>query len=242
MKREAGQSMVEFAVGASALSLLLLGMLTLGGYQEADRRGVLAARQSAWHESWSPGTPDTEARAALLHQHFLTDSAVHDPTGRDLLVAAEDVVLEAGRSAPAGVAGGAAQMLLVPLRTVSGFLGSGFDLAEGGLVHGSVRARIAPLPHLPSPFDALDIQLQAPYALLGDAWHAGGIDHVGARAGGLVPASRLAALNAIWQPLSVPIGIVEPSLRRLCFGLIEPDRIPEDRLGPGHSPLPGGCP
>jgi hypothetical protein len=242
MNREAGQSMVEFAVGASALSLLLLGTLTLGGYQEADRRGVLAARQAAWQESWSPGTPDTGAQATLLHQNFLSDNAVHDPTGRELLVAEDDLVLEAGRRAPVGVAGGAAQVLLLPLRTVSGFLGSGFDLAEGGLVHGSLRARIAPLPHLPAPFDALEIQLHAPYALLGDAWHAGGTAQVRARAGGLVPASRLTALNAIWQPLSVPIGIVEPSLRRLCFGLIEPDRIPEDRLGAGYTPLPGGCP
>lgn len=242
MSRSSGQSMVEFAVGAAVLSLLLLGTLTIGGYQEADRRGVLAARQSAWHESWSPGSTDTRARAAGLHQDFLSDSGVREPTARQLLVAEADLVLDAGRSAPSGVAGGTAQVLLRPLRTVSGFLGSGFDLAEGGLVRGNVRTRIAPLRDMPAPFDAQEILLRAPYALLGDAWHAGGVAHVRSRAGGLVPASRLTALNAIWQPLSVPIGIVEPSLRRLCFGLIEPDRIPEDRLGAGHSPLPGECP
>lgn len=242
MNRNAGQSMVEFAVGAAVLSLLLLGTLTIGGYQEADRRGVLAARQSAWHESWSMGSTDTRARAALLHEDFLTDSGVLEATGSHLLVAEDDLALDVGRSAPSGIAGGTAQVLLTPLRTVSGFLGAGFDLAEGGLVHGNLRTRIAPLPGMPAPFDGLEIQLRAPYALLGDAWHAGGVAHVRSRAGGLVPASRLAALNAIWQPLSVPIGIVEPSLRRLCFGLIEPDRIPEDRLGPGQSPLPGECP
>jgi hypothetical protein len=62
------------------------------------------------------------------------------------------------------------------------------------------------------------------------------------RAGGLVPTNRLQALNAVWRPLSLPLGILEPSLRKLCFGLIEPDRIPEDRLGSGRTPLPDACP
>ena len=69
-----------------------------------------------------------------------------------------------------------------------------------------------------------------------------GARDVATRAGGLVPTGLLRALNAIWQPLSVPLGVVEPSLGQLCLGLIEPDRIPEDRLGPGRTPLPGGCP
>jgi hypothetical protein len=188
------------------------------------------------------GNTDHRARAEVLHQDFLADSGVREPTGGQLLVAEDDLVLEVRRSAPSGVAGGTAQVLLTPLRTVSGFLGSAFDLVEGGLVHGNLRTRIAPLRGMPPPFNTLEIQLRAPYALLGDAWHAGGAAHVSSRAAGLVPASRLTALNAIWQPLSVPVGIVEPSLRRLCFGLIEPDRIPEDRLGAGHSPVPAGCP
>jgi len=126
------------------------------------------------------------------------------------------------------------------LRAASGFLSSGFDLRGDQLVAGEVRAQIAALPGLPSPFDALELEFSAPFALMADGWHAGGPPHVARRAGGLVPTERLSGINELWRPLSVPLAIVEPSLRELCLGLIEPDRIPEDRLGPGRSAA-GGC-
>jgi hypothetical protein len=46
----------------------------------------------------------------------------------------------------------------------------------------------------------------------------------------------------MWRPLLAPLALLEPSLGDLCFGLIEPDRIPEDRLGAGRTALPRGCP
>lgn len=233
--------MTEFAVGAAAMSLLLLAVLALGSFQEVDRRGVLAARHAAWQQDWSPDGMAPDARARLLHQVHLADNGARDPAGRRLLVAEDDLSLESGAVSPSGVAGTATQTLLSPLRTVSGFLGAGFDLSDGGLARGLVEVRIVPVDSLPEPFRSMELRLQAPYALLGDAWHAAGVPHVRQRAGGLVPASRLAALNAIWQPLSIPLGILEPSLRKLCFGLIEPDRIPEDRLGAGHTALPEAC-
>jgi hypothetical protein len=150
--------------------------------------------------------------------------------------------VDAGRRQPGGIAGAATDVMLAPLRVVGGFFGSGFDLADGALLHGNVRVTIGPLAGMPAPFNELELQLQASYGLLGDAWHAGSPRHVSDRVAGLVPTNRLSALNAIWRPFSVPLGVLEPSLRQLCFGLIEPDRIPEDRLGPGTTPLPGGCP
>jgi hypothetical protein len=234
--------MTEFAVASAALALLLLGGLALAGYQEVDRRMVVAARQTAWQATWKSGGGDLRARSRDLHGSYLADAGVFDPTGRSLLVAEENLSLESGRAAPTGLAGAAAEVLLTPLRTVSGFLGSGFDLTESGMSSGSLRARVDPLEGLPAPFDSLTLALSAPYALLGDAWHAGGPAHVAARAGGLVPATRLAALNSIWRPLAVPLSLVEPNLDELCFGIIEADRVPEDRLGPGRSPLLKGCP
>src|SRR5690606_18393767 len=130
----------------------------------------------------------------------------------------ENLQLSSTRTRPGGLAGTTAQALLLPLRTTSGFLGAAFDLEESGLVQGVVRTHIGPLRGMPAPFDSLELTLRNPYALLGDAWHAGGTDHVSRRAAGLVPTGRLAAISDLWGPLSAPLGVVEPSLRRLCFG------------------------
>lgn len=241
MKAQRGQSMAEFAAGAALLSLLLLGATAISGFQEVDRRAVVAARQLAWQAAWSPGVA-AAARARELHDGMFADPGVLDPHGRRLLVREEDVTVTADSRAPDGIAGLAASVLVQPLRVASGFLGAGFDLSEGGISHGVVAARILPLASMPAPFDALELRPRARFALLADAWHAGGVQQVRARAAGLVPGARLAALNAIWRPLGAPLGILEPSLGQLCLGLVEPDRIPEDRLGPGSTPLPGGCP
>ena len=234
--------MAEFAVAASALSLLLLGTLAIGGYQEVDRRAVMTSRQSAWLQGWSPQGVDATALSATFHRQHFADSGVREPSGRRLLVAEEDLQVQAGRVMPGGVAGATARTLQLPLRVSGGLLGAPFDLDERGMAQGLIRTRIAPVEALPAPFDTLELQLQAATVLLDDAWHAAGPAHVEQRVSGLVPLSRLRALDAIWRPMSIPLGIFEPSLRQLCLGLIEPDRIPEDRLGPGRTPLPAGCP
>jgi hypothetical protein len=242
MRRQAGQSMAEFAAGSSVLALLLLGSLALGGFQESDRRLVLSARQAAWQQSWTPQHTDAAMRGRELHRQNFADPGVMDPTGRRLLVAEDDLVVSASYQEATGAAGTAAELMVAPLRTVSGFLGSGFDLRDDGMTGGNLRAHLEPLTALPRPFDTLELELNVSHALLGDAWHAGGTRHVQQRAGGLVPSTRLAALNSIWRPLAAPLSIVEPSLGQLCLGAVEADRVPEDRLGPGRTPLPDRCP
>jgi hypothetical protein len=202
----------------------------------------MSARQSAWQQSWAPQDTDAALRARDLHRRNFADAGAMDPTGRQLLVGEDELLVSASHQEATGVAGTTAELMVAPLRAVSGFLGSGFDLRDDGMMSGGLRARLEPLTALPRPFDTLELELGVPYALLGDAWHAGGTRHVQERAGGLVPATRLAALNSIWRPLAAPLSIVEPSLGQLCLGAVEADRIPEDRLGPGRTPLPDRCP
>lgn len=242
MRLQRGQSMTEFAVGAATLSLVLLGALVLAGYLEVDRRVVGAARDEAWQGVLPRASADPQVVASNVHRQSLADSAVFDPTGRRVLVREDDLEVEGAHRQLSGPAGSADEILLAPLRLTSGLFGADLELADAGQFQGSIRATVAAIDGMPAPFNELDLPLQASYGLLGDAWHAGGSRHVQARTEGLVPAGPLRALGAIWQPLSVPLGVVEPSLRQLCFGLIEPDRIPEDRLGPGHTPLAGDCP
>jgi hypothetical protein len=144
-------------------------------------------------------------------------------------------------AAPARAAA-AAHAMVIPLRVAGGFLGRGFDLSADGMLTGSIDVNIPADPNLPQPFSAMPLQLRQPFALLGDAWNAAGTQQVRDRTAGLVPTSMLTGLNSLWQPLLAPLSLLEPSLSRLCLGIIEPDRLPEDRLGAGRTPLPGRCP
>jgi hypothetical protein len=237
-----GQSMVEFGAAAAALSLLMLGTLAIAGYQEVDRRGVLAARQSAWQQEWSAGQAQAAAVARELHQQLMSDPGVLDPHGRRLLVPEDALGFASSRRALSGVSGAAATGMLAPLRVAGNLLGSGFDIDERGLILGEVGAHIAPVPSMPAPFDSLELDLRNAFALLGDAWQAGGVAHVRQRVSGLVPGSLLQQQSWIWRPLLLPLSILEPSLRQLCLGVIEPERIPEDRLSAGTTPLLERCP
>lgn len=242
MRRALGQSLVEFAAGAAAMSLLMAGVTLLAGYQEVDRRGLFAARQQAYEATWQTQEADPSARARQLHLAHLADPGTSAPYDGRQYVAEGRVTLEQ-RSGPAGGwAAGSVDQMLSPLRVASGFLSAGFDLANDGLVRGEVRSLLLPPRGSPAPFDSLELELTAPYALLGNAWHASGPGHVVRRTGGLVPSSRLAGLAGIWQPFLAPLRLVEPSFGNLCLGMVEAERIPEDRLGPGVTPLPGRCP
>lgn len=242
MIRQAGQSMVELAVAMSSLAALVLGALSVAGLQEMDRRTVVMARELAWRESWGAGAGVSQRAVRQLHERAFSDAGAHDATADQLLVASSALSAAATRQNPDGIAAAGTTLLLAPLRVASGFLGETFDLSGERLVNGIVTATVAPAAHRTAPFDQIEVQLRAPFALLGDAWHASGPQQVRHRASGLVPTQRLRTLNALWAPLSVPLSIFEPSLGRLCLGLIEPDRIPEDRLGPGRTPLSGACP
>jgi hypothetical protein len=241
MKRQHGQSMAEFAAAAAALSLLMLGTLAIAGYQEVDRRGIVAAREVAFRQAWRTDVDEAQV-ASRLHEAAYRDAAMRDPSGETFLVAGDDLVLAWSRIGARGLAGAAEAVMKAPLLGVGTLIQNSFDVSDQGLGQVIVQGRVAPLTAMPAPFNMLELNLAARFAMLDDSWHAAGPAHVRQRAGGLVPASALHGLNAIWQPLSIPLGILEPSLRELCLGLIEPDRIPEDRLGPGRTPLPGRCP
>ncbi|MEO8315476.1 MAG: TadE family protein [Pseudomonadota bacterium] len=241
MTRQQGQSMTEFAVGMAVMTLLLLGSITLAGYQKVQRRMALAARQAAFQVAWLGSRADranTVRRAADLH---LDDPALVDPFGNRFVRTSDISVAAAMQSAPER-AQSAARLMVEPLRAVGGFLGGNLDLAVNGLSAGSIAVTIQPNPALPEPFAGMSVELRQPFSQMADAWNSSGPGQVRSRTSALVPASALAELQMLWRPLLAPLALIEPSLSRLCLGIIEPDRIPEDRLGPGRTPVPGRCP
>ena len=179
------------------------------------------------------------ARRAALG--LLDDATFVDAFGQRY-VQQEDIIAEAAPQSSPGLAHAAAAALVSPLRAVSGFLSNGFDLNSDAYLVGNIKVNVTSNPALPEPFAGLELPLQQGFALMTDAWNSGTTNQVRTRTGGLVPTSRLARLQSMWQPLMAPLGLVEPSLLRLCLGIIEPDRVPEDRLGAGRTALPGRCP
>lgn len=241
MKQMLGQSLVEFAAGAASMSLLLLGMVLLAGYQKVDRRGLFAARQQSYQDAWWAGRSVPASRTQALHAAHLADPGVSAPFDGKQYVAADGLAI--AQDVPGGgAAATAANVMLQPLRIAGGFLNPAFDLTTSGWVRGEVQLRLLPPAGAPAPFDGLDLELKAPYALLGDAWHSGSSQQVVRRTGGLVPGSSLAAITRTWQPLLAPLRLLEPSFGELCLGMVEAERIPEDRLGAGVTPLPRRCP
>ncbi|MEO6187107.1 MAG: TadE family protein [Steroidobacteraceae bacterium] len=239
MKKQSGQSLIEFAVGAASLTLLMLGSITLAGYQQVQRRTTLAAREVAFENAWlqddDPGSLQGVAELQL-QEPGLTASGDHP------YVSQSGVAVAVRQQRAPGLAGTAAHAMLDPLQVAGGFLNGNFDLPAGRYIAGTVTVDIDPRPGMPQPFRGLSLQFKQPFALQEDAWNASGARHVRSRAHGLVPSTALSGLQSIWRPLLSPLALLEPSLEDLCLGLIEPDRIPEDRLGAGRTPLPKGCP
>lgn len=233
--------MIEFAVGVTVMALMLLGSITIAGYQEVQRRIAIAARQASFQAAWAGVRDDRLAVLRHAVDSQLDDPALVDAFGHRYVSAADATVAGSLQPAP-GRAHVASRALVEPLRVIGGFLGGDFDLAADGLLAGNIALNLASNPRLPEPFSGMSVELQQPLALMTDAWNASGTSQVRSRTSGLVPTSALSGLQNLWRPLLAPLALIEPSLARLCLGIIEPDRIPEDRLASGRTPLPGRCP
>jgi len=232
MKGQQGQSLVEFAVGSSAMLLMLLGVITLSGFQEIQRRGISAARQVAFESTWRSSGIQDRATPESVFFHHLNDEGTLDAIGRARYVAPEDVEVDHQSGLAPGLAGKAESLLLGSLQVGSSLVGGSFGLEPGGYVTGNVDLRLAPHPWLPEPFRHLDLALSQPFAILSEPWNGAGPRNVEELTASLVPARRLLAVASFWKTLAAPLTVLEPSIDKLCLGIIEPDEVPEDRLGP----------
>ncbi|MFO1504450.1 MAG: hypothetical protein U1F39_11660 [Steroidobacteraceae bacterium] len=241
MKRCRGQSMAEFAAGVAVLGMLVLGTVSVAGLQEIQRREILAAREAAFQGEWLRSRGGGNVLREQLARHHFDDAGLTNATGTARMLQPGDVSDTSSQGSAPGRAAAAFNFLLAPLRTAGGLMRGGFDLDDSGFRTGIISAMVSGADQMPAPFRELDLRFDQPYALLGDDWSASGPAHVARRAGGLVPSHLLSPLAAIWRPLSAPLALFEPSLAELCLGLIEPDRVPEDRLGPGPQQRPASC-
>jgi hypothetical protein len=164
-------------------------------------------------------------------QKYFGDPGLLDAVGRARYLEQDDLQFSGQWSAVPGLAGNAAVLLLTPLEVSSVLTGKEIELSRGGYASGEVVAHVATHPWTPDPFRELDIAVRQPYAILSDPWNTGSARQVRERTSSLVPTQRLSSLATVWRALAVPVSLIEPSLGKLCLGMIEPDVVPEDRLG-----------
>lgn len=246
MSREQGQALVEFAIAAGVFALLLLGTVWLFRLHEIQRQGVMSARTAAFTATWMLGRESTAAAQDRLRRLHFEHAGWSDPTGNEAMPAREDAVsLRLVQGAPPGTAAAAVSIAMAPLRAIGGFLGSGFDLPMDRQMTATVEVIVDPLTRLPEPMASLRLAMAEHLSILGDGWAASGPREVSARTAGLVPTNLLRAPMQWLSPFLWPLSLIEPAVGRLCLGLIEPDRVPRDRLSPGVGgmPQPGepGC-
>ncbi|MFM1887074.1 MAG: hypothetical protein RL026_2231 [Pseudomonadota bacterium] len=241
-----GQAMTEMAIALLALAPLLFAMPWLYRFQAVQRQTISAAREVAYSSAFG-GFPQAEVarKAHLRRWHFDDPGAVDPHTGRSL-VADEDAinaVVLAGP--PPGRAAELQTALVEPLRVVGGFLGADFTLNPAAHHSVVLNVSLSTAAGAPQPFDSIDLELKSQSAVLGDPWGGGDPQRVAARVRGLTPTGFLAEHQQLLRTALWPARLVEPALDHLCLGLVEPDRVPLDRLDPlpGNRPQPGqaGC-
>jgi hypothetical protein len=228
----AGQAMIEFAVAAAALSMLLLGMPVIARYHTLQLASIEGARELAFMSSWRPAGVGAGAsysaggpQAAALRTRFFPEQADHDQASAGAM---NVQVLETD---PPGVTAAVGRLMLAPFWPLQ-HLGSGFDLHNAGLHRAQLDVAIVLPAATPEPFADIPMAFHERYTLLGDGWSSAGPGQVATRAGGLVLTRAAQALQPLVALGADVLMLIEPALRQFCPGLVNPEILPSDRLGP----------
>lgn len=245
---QSGQAMAEFAIASAVLALLLLGLPAIQRYHQLQFAGIGAARTLAWAgfvpEASGPSAQSGAASLTVgaLYAGWLPegagapDASARDTSVRDAAAAQVDGI-EPGLSSAQlpGLAGQGTQALLLPFRVLQA-LGSGSDLGPVGLRTARVTLRVASPDALPAPFAGLALALESQHVVVADGWGASGPRQAAARSAGLVPTNVLAPAKPLLDVGKLLLSVLEPSLRQLCLGQVNPEVVPADRLGSRSDP------
>ena len=226
-----GQALAEFAAFAFVLVLLGAGLQVIARYQSIQRQSVLAARHAAFRQAWSPSPLPQEALQRSLRARHFDQRGWTDPGGGAVLLSPQDVTLSLAQSQAPGRAAGLVDHLFAPLVSPGGFLAADFGFGGPGYHVAEVSIAVPPVRGW-APFDASGLAMTQRAAILGNAWNASGPAQVRTRSEGLVPTAALRQPASLLQPFAAALSLLEPSLADYCPGLIEPDRVPADRLSP----------
>ncbi len=244
--------MTECLVAMPLLLGACIGVLLIGRLHDIESQAIATARYDGFRRaemaSAAAGAVDrhrvlartwTPSAAGLRGDDQLSDRRFRErasPNWRvplsdaPLIARASDLRLERSATGIGGAPGVALETALGAARAV-GALGAGsLDLQNDGLISSLASARVSRAARLPPPLDRLDLELTASTTLLTNAWSASGPRHVVRRVEPLMPSSGLRRIAAALTPVQLAVSLIEPDFRRLCFGHVDVEIVPPDRL------------
>jgi hypothetical protein len=261
--RQRGQAMVEMIVATAVLIPLMLGTVLIARYVDIRSATVQASRYAAFERVTNlRSITDAEIERKVRTRLFTvtdspllaTDGLANNAQWRDenpnfqdistpsrrLIARPDDVRTVTRETEPTSVAARAASAIVGRIDTAGSLTGSNFDLNTRAFHTGTVSVRLANLVSLPEPLNALNLTFTERTAVLADAWQAGGPGAVAERSGALVPTRLFTEITGILEPLTDALSLFEPALDDLCLGQVNPEIVPNDRLGGASSGERGG--
>ena len=213
-----GQALAESLVALLMLLPLWFAVVYFTAWNHADFQLRQLARQRIFEAA--------TARASTTTRQTLLQS------GRSMIVAPDELRV---RVVPSGNAS-TAERVSAAAFDIAGGAGSGVLRWGAGRDAGSawirseVIARLVPTGLLASP-SALPVpELRRQLTLLSSDWSASGSRDITSRIASWTPTAALRTAAAPLRPVMPAIAQLEPSIRELCIGRIDPEVIPQDRL------------
>jgi len=217
-RRDRGQALVEICITFVVLVPLFLFVWLLADLQALQHTTIAATRQVAL-EAYYREPAQVEW---ITQAHFEPFSRLTESVSITVAPTAQPEV--------ASVYEKLAFLTLEPALVV----GSGeFDLARDAAVRVDSSVSLKPAALLPHWLDLPELILQESMTLMLDDWDASGPEQVRARTGAVSAASRLDDWKTLLEPVAWALSFVEPAFSRLCFGRIDSEIVPADRL-PEH--------
>jgi hypothetical protein len=208
--------MVESLVATLLLAPLLFAIVGLSSLQSAEQATLGAARVAALaahhglDAETEPLSPRQVTQLFLGADRWNGSLSVEGTPQPGAAEQAESVALA----------------LIIPARIVG--VGS-LDFGPAEAV--SARAEATP-PRVFGEWiaDGPAPRVSSSLALMRDDWDAPSAARVWQRAAALSTTGRIAAWRGALSAMAAPMELLEPAVRRLCLGRIDPDIVPEDRL------------
>jgi hypothetical protein len=245
-RRQRGQAMVEFVIGATLFLIpVFLIVPLLGKYADMRSSVIQAARYNAWERTvwyggasstdgdWSQAQDKSEATIkGEMAAKFLTNELWFDRSGAAMMAGYSNSILN-------GESPGTANDLLSFAVTVANIIPPHFTLEMNGRYTGEATvttASITPIGQVTGQpaglqtWESLNLTITDKNVIVANGWGAGGSDHVTKQTKGLTPTSMLS--NPVIDALRWVLVVFTPELAPtvLELGKVAVDEVPPDRI------------